>query len=281
MKRLIFLILPLLLLLACSKSIEDTEVMTRDYLDLTETAGGLGLSTWEALTGDLASGDLLGITDVSDTTQSSDGTSKKIVVTDLLDYMNDNLDFLFVEDDTAPVLGGNLQVGANEIQSTGNVVFQLGDAAGSNILEIEDSGNVTVASINSDGDIDGTDLTADTGYFSGTLQGYTKVTNKSTATTLTDAEMNGIVFVSSAVTTTLPAVEIGQTACFYSTGANTIIIDPNSSDRIRLNGTALTDGYTIENTSATAGDFICIIGDSASGWTTLGSSGTWADGGAT
>ena len=108
------------------------------------------------------------------------------------------------------------------------------------------------------------------------------VVNKSTGTTLTDDEMGSFVFVSTAVTTTLPAVEIGQTVCVYSTGANTIIVDVNASDGIVLHGaTRLTDGYVIENTSAAAGDFICLIGDSADGWTTLGYIGTWADGGAT
>ena len=106
--------------------------------------------------------------------------------------------------------------------------------------------------------------------------------NKSTGTVLTDDEMGTWVFVSQAVTTTLPAVEIGQTVCLYSTAANTIIIDVNASDGIVLNGaTRLTDGNVIENTSAAAGDFICLIGDSADGWTTLGYIGTWADGGAT
>ena len=107
------------------------------------------------------------------------------------------------------------------------------------------------------------------------------ITSKSTATTLTDDEMNGVVLVSAAVTTTLPAVELGQTVCFFSSGANTIVVDSNASDRIILDGTALDDGDTIENTSAAAGDFICIFGDSTAGWTTLGYSGTWADGGAT
>lgn len=111
-----------------------------------------------------------------------------------------------------------------------------------------------------------------------------RVVNKSTGTTLTADEVGGTVYVSAAVTSTLPdvsTVEDGTTVCFYSTGANTIIIDVYASDRIRLDGTALTDGYTIENTSAAAGDFICLQKDSSAGWTTWGYAGTWADGGAT
>ena len=102
------------------------------------------------------------------------------------------------------------------------------------------------------------------------------------ASTGTDDEMDGVVFVSAAVKTDLPAVEIGQTVCFVSTTAATIIIDPNASDGIILEGgTRLTDGNTIENTSATADDYVCLIGDSAAGWRTMGVKGTWADGGAT
>ena len=158
-------------------------------------AAGLGISTWTALSETPSAADLFAITDTSDTTGSSAGTSKSVLY---------------------------------------KYVIQP------------------------------------------------RVVNKSTGTTLTDDEMDSMVFVSDAVTTVLPAVEIGQSVCFYSTTAATIIIDTNASDGIVLHGAArLDDGNTIENTSAAAGDFICLIGDSADGWTTLGYSGTWADGGAT
>ena len=158
-------------------------------------AAGEGLSTWTELAEVPASGDWMALTDVSDTTGSTDGTSKKVL------YKN-----------AAKLV----------------------------------------------------------------------IVNKSSGTTLTDDEMGGMVFVSAAVTTTLPAVEIGQTVCFYSTAANTIIVDVNASDGIVLNGASrLTDGNVIENTSAAAGDFVCLVGDSADGWTTLGYIGTWADGGGT
>ena len=158
-------------------------------------AAGLGISTWTELAETPASGDIMAITDVSDTSGSTSGTSKRV-------------------------------------------------------------------------------------YHKYVIK--PRVVNKSTATTLTDDEMDGVVFVSDAVKTDLPAVEIGQTVCFYSTTAATIIIDPNANDGIVLEGASrLTDGNTIENTSAAAGDFVCLIGDSAAGWTTLGINGTWADGGAT
>ena len=43
-------------------------------------------------------------------------------------------------------------------------------------------------------------------------------------------------------TLTLPAVAAGMSFCLYSTDANAKTIDPNGSDRIRLNGAASSDG---------------------------------------
>jgi hypothetical protein len=54
---------------------------------------------------------------------------------------------------TGATLAGNLAVGAYEIQSTSNIVLQLGDNAGVNVFEIEDSDGNTVYSIDSDGNV--------------------------------------------------------------------------------------------------------------------------------
>jgi hypothetical protein len=48
-------------------------------------------------------------------------------------------------------MGADFNLNANEIQSTGNVVFQLGDNAGSNVLEVEDSDGTAVWWLDSDG----------------------------------------------------------------------------------------------------------------------------------
>jgi len=64
-----------------------------------------------------------------------------------------------VVEDASPQLGGGLDVNTNEItgaidlHSTGDLIVELGDAAGVNELSIRDSGAVEVATINSDGDI--------------------------------------------------------------------------------------------------------------------------------
>ena len=95
--------------------------------------------------------------------------------------------------------------------------------------------------------------------------------------TSTKVVYGGLMFVTGARTITLPAVSAGMSACFYSISASAIIIDPNASDGIKLSGaTRGTDGYYITNSSAAAGDYVCIVADSAAGWTTLGMNGTWA-----
>ena len=64
-----------------------------------------------------------------------------------------------VSDDTTPQLGGPLNVngqeitGAIDLHSTGDIIAELGDAAGANKLSIRDSGGVEVARINSDGSL--------------------------------------------------------------------------------------------------------------------------------
>jgi hypothetical protein len=64
-----------------------------------------------------------------------------------------------VVDDTTPQLGGALDVngkeitGAIDLHSTGDIINELGDAAGANKVSIKDSGAVEVASVDSDGNL--------------------------------------------------------------------------------------------------------------------------------
>ena len=76
---------------------------------------------------------------------------------------------------------------------------------------------------------------------------------------------------------TLPAVVAGMSVCVYSTDATAKVVDPNASDGIR-NGTAArnADGHKITS-DASAGAFVCLLADSADGWTVLGKSGVWSD----
>ena len=97
--------------------------------------------------------------------------------------------------------------------------------------------------------------------------------------TLSAAQCKGqVVLVTAAATPKLPPVFLGGSLLFYSTGANVFSVDPDDADRIRLDGAALTDGHKITSPGA-AGDFVMLYADSADGWTVIGRSGTWTDGG--
>lgn len=96
--------------------------------------------------------------------------------------------------------------------------------------------------------------------------------------------------VTAAGTYTLPAAGeagYGSTVCIYVRDASeTVVIEVDNADKIRLYATALDAGDTIDSPGA-AGNFVCLMavtdtdGSGTDGWITLGASGTWTDGGAT
>jgi len=92
---------------------------------------------------------------------------------------------------------------------------------------------------------------------------------------------SGTLFYIGSATTILHPATAGYAACYYSTGANTVKVDPQSgSMQFTLDGTATgTNGEELDSAAA-AGDFICIQNQSATVGVTLGRSGTWTDGGA-
>jgi hypothetical protein len=115
------------------------------------------------------------------------------------------------------------------------------------------------------------------------ISGKTGIISKAAAYTLGTDDSNEAygytLLVTSTATITLPAVVQGMSVLVYSTTAAAVSVDPNPSDRIILNGTALTGGNKVTSASG-AGDFIYLFADSGDGWTTLGRSGLWTDGGA-
>ncbi len=130
-----------------------------------------------------------------------------------------------------------------------------------------------------DNTITGSDLASNiTIATTGNITGKVAVLATGDNTTLTDAQAHGIiVFVSAERTITLPAVaSAGYSVCVQAVAAVAVDVDPDSTDGIRLNGSARdTNGDAIYS-SGTAGDQICLVSDSADGWTTTGRSGTWA-----
>jgi len=93
-------------------------------------------------------------------------------------------------------------------------------------------------------------------------------------------KQSGMIFYINAATTILHPSTAGYTAGYYSTGANVIKVDPQSSSmQFTLNGAPTgTNGEELDSPGA-AGDFIMIHNQSATVGVTLGRSGTWIDGG--
>ena len=67
--------------------------------------------------------------------------------------------------------------------------------------------------------------------------------------------------------------------CADGSAANEIFIDPNASEVLVNQGTALAGGNKLEITNAANGNYVCLFCDGVR-WITLGFSGTLADGGA-
>jgi hypothetical protein len=109
-----------------------------------------------------------------------------------------------------------------------------------------------------------------------TAEIYTEVLT--TTDTLAANECYGAVYyVTGAATITLPAVQNGMSLTIVTIGAVAVSVDPNASDLIYLDGTALDDGDKITNLS-TAGDIVVLTYYNTTGWNA--SSNGWTDGGA-
>jgi len=92
------------------------------------------------------------------------------------------------------------------------------------------------------------------------------------------SQSGSIIYIGSATTILHPATA-GYAAIYYSTAANTIKVDPQSSSmQFTLDGTPTgTNGEELDS-EGNAGDFIAIHNASATVGRTLGRSGTWTDG---
>lgn len=114
-----------------------------------------------------------------------------------------------------------------------------------------------------------------TGNISGKVPMITKSDNYTLGTDDAQEAYGYMVWMSGdAKILTLPAVAAGMSVCVYSTDALTKVVDPNGSDGIRMGAARDTDGHKITSPGA-IGDFVCLVADSADGWTVLGKSGTW------
>ena len=112
-------------------------------------------------------------------------------------------------------------------------------------------------------------------------KGAKAIVTKSTAASYTigttDANelYGGTIYVTGAATITIPAVAAGASFTVITIGAVAVSVDPNASDLIYLDGTALADGDKVTNTS-TAGDVAVFTYLDGTGW--YCSSNGWTDG---
>ena len=118
----------------------------------------------------------------------------------------------------------------------------------------------------------------------GTISGKVKVATDADGKTLTKLECKGSMqMATGAGTWNLPDIDAadgtGWTVCVYSTGANDVNVNPDDEDKIRAAGTVLAAGAEIDQVTAAAGDYVCLMvtdfDSDIAIWTTLGMSGTW------
>jgi hypothetical protein len=100
-------------------------------------------------------------------------------------------------------------------------------------------------------------------------------TNYTVGTTDANELYGGVIYVGGACTITIPAVAAGASFTVITIGAVAVSVDPNASDLIVLDGTALSDGDKVTNTSTT-GDIAVFTYYDGTGW--YCTSNNWTDG---
>lgn len=115
----------------------------------------------------------------------------------------------------------------------------------------------------------------DTGFVAPTIVTKTTASSYTIGTTDPNELYGGVIYVTGAATITIPAVVAGASFTVITIGAVAVSVDPNASDLIYLDGTALSDGDKITNLS-TAGDIAVFTYYDATGW--AASTNGWTDG---
>jgi hypothetical protein len=116
------------------------------------------------------------------------------------------------------------------------------------------------------------------GYrFSQMVRPGRKVIAVNATATLKESDMyNSLILITGATTITLPPVKPGMDAIFINADGNDQSIDPNDSDKIRLDGALLDNGDKISQT--TVGYQCQLLTESADGFVCLSVPGQWTDG---
>lgn len=172
-----------------------------------------------------------------------------------------------------PALGGT---GISAL-GTG-VATALGNATGGSGGLVTYSGAIGAATATTASVSDNDTSVATTAFVQGERVIVTKTTATSYTIGTTDSRelYGGVIYVTGAATLTIPAVASGASFTVVTVGAVAVSVDPNASDLIYLNGTALADGDKITNASTT-GDMAVITYFDGTGWIATTNSG-WTDG---
>jgi hypothetical protein len=110
------------------------------------------------------------------------------------------------------------------------------------------------------------------------LTGY--VPALSNDTSIAAGEAKGQVdYITASGTASLPSAVVGMHITFVITGAYTLQIDPYSTEQLNLEGSLLTGGYRINNTSGMAGDRVVLHCYETGKWWVFVGRGTWASSG--
>ena len=221
-----------------------------------------GTITWETISG---SGDVTAASAFATDNRliRSDGTSKGVQATGITVDDSDNVTGIAALTATT-TNATTLAIGGTTVTATGAE------------LNILDGVTATTAELNY---VDGVTSNVQTQM---DAKAAKAITTKSTASSYTigttDANelYGGVIYVTGAATLTIPAVASGASFTVITIGAVAVSVDPNASDLIYLDGTALDDGDKITNTS-TAGDIAVFTYLDGTGW--YAATNTWTDGG--
>jgi hypothetical protein len=155
-----------------------------------------------------------------------------------------------------------------------------GSAANSESITLTMGSNDNTATVSTTTGVTSLSFSAINLVTTGTISGALPINSDANGMSqgeMTTAGMYGTVFFATgAGTWNLPAAAAGMSILVYSTTAAAIVINPDNSDVIVLNGTALSAGDSITSASG-AGDYIALVAIDATTWYTIGRSGTWTD----
>jgi hypothetical protein len=189
-------------------------------------------------------------------------------VLDLLEGTAAGTDYIRIKADDDVGTNRKLAI-STSVADSEDLTIQLGN----------NDNTITIASTTGANQINTALAFASTGNISGKIPMISKTGNYTLGTDNAQEAYGYMVWLTGdGAILTLPAVAAGMSVCVYSVDSLDKVVDPNASDGIR-NGTTTrnADGHKITSGATDQGSFVCLVADSADGWTVLGKAGTWTD----